>query len=98
MISFSRSAALALVGQGIRVNALAPGVIETPMWDAIDASYAAQHGVPPGEERREAARRVPLGWMGTPAEVAVTAVFLASPAAAHIVGQTPNVDGGNVLS
>ena len=98
VISFTRSAALALVGQGIRVNALAPGVIETPMWDAIDALYAAQHRVAPGEKRREVARQVPLGRMGTPAEVADAAVFLASPSAAYIVGQTLNVDGGNVLS
>ena len=98
VISFTRSAALALINDGIRVNAIAPGVIETAMWDKIDALYAEQYGVPLGEKRRQVGRAVPIGRMGTPREVAATAVFLASPQAAYIVGRTINVDGGNSMS
>jgi D-sorbitol dehydrogenase (acceptor) len=98
VISFTRSAALALIHDGIRVNAIAPGVIETAMWDKIDALYAEQYGVPLGEKRRQVGRAVPIGRMGTPSEVAPSTVFLASPQAAYIVGQTINVDGGNIMS
>ena len=98
VICFTRSAALALINDGIRVNAIAPGVIETAMWDKIDALYAEQYGVPLGEKRRQVGRAVPIGRMGTPGEVAAVAVFLASVQAAYIVGQTINVDGGNIMS
>ena len=57
VISFTRSAALALINDGIRVNAIAPGVIETAMWDKIDALYAEQYGVPLGEKRRQVGSR-----------------------------------------
>ncbi|WP_296747188.1 glucose 1-dehydrogenase [Mesorhizobium sp.] len=98
VISFTRSAAIALVKDGIRVNAIAPGVIETEMWDRIDELYARQYGVAAGEKRRQAGAAVPIGRMGTPAEIASVAVFLASADSEYIVGQTLNVDGGNILS
>ncbi|MBY5406449.1 glucose 1-dehydrogenase [Rhizobium leguminosarum] len=98
VISLTRSAAVALIGSGIRVNAIAPGVIETEMWDKIDALYVAQHGASPGEKRRQVAAAVPYGRMGSPAEVAAAILFLASKQSEYIVGQTLNVDGGNILS
>jgi hypothetical protein len=54
-----RSAALALIARGIRVNAIAPGVIETEMWDKIDALYAAQYGAEPASKKREVGQAVP---------------------------------------
>jgi NAD(P)-dependent dehydrogenase (short-subunit alcohol dehydrogenase family) len=98
VISLTQSAALALIKDRIRVNAIAPGVIDTEMWDRVDALYSRQFGLPPGEKKREVGLAVPYGRMGHPSEVASTAVFLASTEAEYIVGQTLNVDGGNVLS
>lgn len=98
VISLTQSAALALIKDRIRVNAIAPGVIDTEMWDRVDALYACQFGLPPGEKKREVGLAVPYGRMGHPREVASAAVFLASTEAEYIVGQTLNVDGGNVLS
>ena len=98
VISLTQSAALALIKGRIRVNAIAPGVIDTEMWDRVDALYARQFGLPSGEKKREVGLAVPYGRMGHPYEVASAAVFLASTGAEYIVGQTLNVDGGNVLS
>jgi NAD(P)-dependent dehydrogenase (short-subunit alcohol dehydrogenase family) len=98
VISLTQSAALALIKDHIRVNAIAPGVIDTEMWVRVDALYAQQFGLPLGEKKREVGLAVPYGRMGNPCEVASAAVFLASGEAEYIVGQTLNVDGGNVLS
>ena len=98
VISLTQSAALALVKDGVRVNAIAPGVIDTPMWDHVDALHAALDGIPVGAKKREVGAAVPYGRMGVPGEVAGAAVFLASDEAEYVVGQTLNVDGGNVLS
>jgi NAD(P)-dependent dehydrogenase (short-subunit alcohol dehydrogenase family) len=98
VISLRQSAALALVKDRIRVNAIAPGVIDTEMWDRVDALYSRQFGLPLGEKKREVGLAVPYGRMGQASEIASAAVFLASAEAEYIIGQTLNVDGGNVLS
>ena len=98
VISYTQSAALAMAPHGIRVNAIAPGVIDTAMWQHVDALFARYEGLQPGEKKLAVGKSVPLGYMGLPADVAGAAVFLASDAASYITGQTLNVDGGNVLS
>lgn len=98
VISLTQSAALALVKDGVRVNAIAPGVIDTPMWDHVDALHAKLDGLPVGEKKRQVGAAVPYGRMGVAREIAGAAVFLASDDAEYVVGQTLNVDGGNVLS
>jgi NAD(P)-dependent dehydrogenase (short-subunit alcohol dehydrogenase family) len=97
VISLTQSAALALIKDRIRVNAIAPGVIDTEMWDRVEALYSSQFGLSPGQKKREVGLAVPYGRMGHSWEVASAAVFLASTEAEYIVGQTLNVDGGNVL-
>lgn len=98
VISLTQSAALSLIRHGINVNAIAPGVIETPMWEEVDRMFAGAEGLAVGEKKRAVGAAVPFGRFGTPEEVAALAAFLVSDDANYIVGQTWNVDGGNVLS
>jgi D-sorbitol dehydrogenase (acceptor) len=98
VISYTQSAALAMAPHGIRVNAIAPGVIDTPMWKNVDALFARYEGLQPGEKKAAVGLAVPLGYMGSPKDVAGAAVFLASAEASYITAQTLNVDGGNVMS
>jgi D-sorbitol dehydrogenase (acceptor) len=98
VISYTQSAALAMAPHRIRVNAIAPGVIDTPMWQGVDALFARYEHLQPGEKKTAVGKAVPLGRMGTPADVAGAAVFLASDESSYITAQTLNVDGGNVMS
>ena len=98
VISVTQSLALELADDNIRVNAIAPGVIDTPMWDVVDAQFAVYENKPKGQKKREVGEAVPLGRMGDPRDVADPCVFLASDAARYITAQTLNVDGGNWMS
>jgi acetoin reductase-like protein len=98
VISLTQSAALALIPHRINVNAIAPGVIDTPMWDHVDALFAKHLNIPIGERRRQVGEAVPHGRMGRPEDIVGAAVFLASPESDYIVGQTLNVDGGNRMN
>jgi len=98
VISYTQSAALAMAPHGIRVNAIAPGVIDTPMWQNVDALFARYEGLQPGEKKVAVGKAVPLGYMGAPSDIAGAAVFLAGDEASYITAQTLNVDGGNVMS
>ena len=98
VISYTQSAALAMAPHGIRVNGIAPGVVDTPMWAGVDALFAKYENLPLGEKKKQVGLAVPLGRMGQPADVAGAAVFLASDEARYITAQTLNVDGGNVMS
>ena len=71
---------------GIRVNCIAPGMIDTEM-----------NGMLSAEDRAAIAEEIPLAREGSPAEVAQTALFLASPAARYITGQILGVNGGMVI-
>ena len=98
VISITQSMALELASDNIRVNAVAPGVIDTPMWDVVDSQFAKYENKPLGQKKHEVGEAVPLGRMGDPADVADPCVFLASDDARYITGQTLNVDGGNWMS
>ncbi|HUG61103.1 MAG TPA: L-iditol 2-dehydrogenase [Methylomirabilota bacterium] len=98
VISLTQSLALELIKHRINVNAIAPGVVDTPMWDQVDALFAKYENRPLGEKKRLVGEAVPFGRMGVPEDVAGAAVFLASSDADYIVAQTLNVDGGNWMS
>ena len=98
VISYTQSAALAMAPHGIRVNAIAPGVVDTPMWAHVDSLFARYEGLPLGEKKKAVGLAVPLGRMGSPDDIAGAAVFLASQEASYITAQTLNVDGGCVMS
>jgi D-sorbitol dehydrogenase (acceptor) len=98
VISLTQSAGLDLIRYGINVNGIAPGVVDTPMWDEVDALFAKYEGLPLGEKKRRVGAAVPAGRMGRPEDYGGAAVFLASDEAAYVVAQTLNVDGGNWMS
>jgi len=98
VISLTQSAGLALIKHKINVNGIAPGVIDTPMWDHVDAQFAKYENLPLGEKKRQVGLAVPYGRMGFPEDIAGAAVFLASADADYVVAQTFNVDGGNWMS
>ncbi|MEM1387174.1 MAG: L-iditol 2-dehydrogenase [Pseudomonadota bacterium] len=98
IISMTQSLALEFAPHNIRVNAIAPGVVDTPMWDVVDGLFAKYEGRARGEKKRLVGEAVPLGHMGRPDEVADPCVFLASDDARYITAQTLNVDGGNWMS
>jgi D-sorbitol dehydrogenase (acceptor) len=98
VISITQSAGLALIKHGINVNGIAPGVVETPMWDEVDALFAKYEGLPIGEKRRQVGEAVPFGRFGKPEEMAGAAVFLASEDGRYVVAQTLGVDGGNWMA
>lgn len=98
IISYTQSAALALAEHKINVNAIAPGVIDTPMWDHVDALFAKYENLQIGEKKRQVGKAVPLGRMGVAEDFTGTAVFLASSDSDYITGQTLNVDGGNCMN
>ena len=98
VVSLTQSAGLNLIAHGINVNAIAPGVIESDMWDHVDALFAKAEGRPIGEKKRIVGQAVPFGRFGTPDEVAGMAVFLASRDADYVVAQCYGVDGGNWMA
>jgi D-sorbitol dehydrogenase (acceptor) len=98
VISLTQSLGLELIKSCINVNGIAPGVVDTPMWDQVDALFAKYENRPLGEKKRLVGEAVPFGRMGLPDDHAGAAVFLASDDAAYVVAQTLNVDGGNWMS
>ena len=98
VISYTQSAALAMAPHGIRVNGIAPGVVDTPMWGHVDALFAKYENLQIGEKKVAVGKAVPLGRMGTPQDIVGAAVFLANAESAYITAQTLNVDGGSVMS
>ena len=87
VVAFTRDLAYEVAGSGVRVNAIAPGPIETPMMgDALT------------DQQKEAyARSIPLGRLGRPQDIGEAAVFLVSDAASFITGATLPVSGGTDL-
>ncbi|ESY93414.1 L-iditol 2-dehydrogenase [Mesorhizobium sp. LNHC229A00] len=98
VISLTQSAGLDLIKHRINVNGIAPGVVDSDMWDEVDALFAKYENRPKGEKKRLVGEGVPYGRMGKPEDLSGMAVFLASDEAEYIVAQTYNVDGGQWMS
>ena len=86
-------------GQGVLVNAVAPGPTATELWtgdEGIAAQAAKKAGTSREDELEAAGSKVPLGRLGEPEEVAAVVVFLCSERAANVAGASWSVDGGTV--
>ena len=94
VISLTQSAALSFAAKGITVNAVCPGVVDTPMTSKIHEIRAGTLGITPQESLSRMIARVPLGRLESPDDVAGAISFLCSPDAAYITGQALNVCGG----
>jgi len=97
VISMTKSLALAHAADGIRVNCVCPGFVETDMWTMVAREQSALLGQTPEEFTRKRQESVPLGRMERPEDVAAVIGFLASPRAAYMTGQALSVDGGLVM-
>ena len=102
LINFAQCAAKDLAPYGVRVNTLCPGMVQTPLNRSVWQAWAdrqPQAGRQPYEEWAAGKIRqlVPLNRWQTPEDIAAMAVFLASPRAQNVTGQTINVDGGYVM-
>lgn len=96
VVGLAQSLARELAGDGIRVNAVAPGLVETPMLLDYFAEKARERGLSVDAVSAEALREVPIGRLATPEEVASTILFLASDLAAYVSGATLPVLGGQL--
>lgn len=86
LIGFTRTAAKEVASRNIQVNAVAPGFVETALTSKVSE-----------EQMRSIRESIPAGRFGTPEDVAQAVLFLCSPAADYITGQTLTVDGGLIL-
>lgn len=93
VIGLTKAAALDYASQNIRINAVCPGIVDTPMMDRFGG------GTPEGKERElaGAAMAEPIGRAGKPEEIAAAVLWLCSDAASFVVGAAMVVDGGHSL-
>jgi NAD(P)-dependent dehydrogenase (short-subunit alcohol dehydrogenase family) len=94
VLGFTRAAALDVAADGITVNAIVPGTVDTPMISAVIDDLAGHAGISPDEQRARLVAGIPIGRMQLPEEIAAGAVFLASTAARAITGESLTIDGG----
>ncbi|MGO1508673.1 MAG: acetoin reductase [Microbacteriaceae bacterium] len=94
----TQAASQELAAKGITVNAYAPGIVGTGMWDEIDKRLSEINGKPIGQNLKENVESISLGRIETPEDVAGVVSFFAGPNAAYVTGQTLLVDGGMLYS
>jgi len=87
LTAYTKSLAKELAPHGVRVNAISPGVIDTPFHEKFSTPAMIEQFV----------KTIPLGRTGTPAECATVIAFLASDAASYIVGETIEINGGQLM-
>ncbi|HWP16233.1 MAG TPA: SDR family oxidoreductase, partial [Xanthobacteraceae bacterium] len=97
VVGLTKSVAADFIKQGIRVNAICPGTIESPSLDDRIATLAKNTGRPEKAVRQDFINRQPMGRLGTAQEIAALAVYLASDESSYTTGQIHLADGGFAL-
>jgi meso-butanediol dehydrogenase/(S,S)-butanediol dehydrogenase/diacetyl reductase len=97
VISVTKSLALAHAADGIRVNCVCPGFVETDMWASLVQELGPLFKQSPEEFARRSLRQIPLGRLERPEDVANVIGFLVSPRSEYMTGQALSVDGGLVM-
>jgi NAD(P)-dependent dehydrogenase (short-subunit alcohol dehydrogenase family) len=97
VISLVKSFALALAPSGVRVNAVAPGIVDTDLLAASNEAIARMRGQSADQVRRSREAAVPLRRAATPGDIAAAVAFLASEDAAYITGECLHVAGGQLM-
>ena len=99
VMGLTQSLAKEVALDGITVNAICPGIIQTDMWDYNDRVWGEMLGdYGPVELMQDWVQNIPMKRAGRGSDVAGLVAFLASDDAAYITGQTINVDGGLIMS
>ncbi|MBV9229994.1 MAG: glucose 1-dehydrogenase [Chloroflexi bacterium] len=96
VIAMTKTFAAAVASEGVRINAVCPGIIETPMQDLVDREFARVTGKQPDDIRSERVGRIPMGQIGEPDDVAAVVSFLVGPDSRYMTGQAINVTGGMI--
>lgn len=96
VLRLSEALAQELGPRGVRVNAVCPGSVETPMLEEVCARLARLEGGTAQDVMTRYLRTIPMGRLATPREVGDVCVFLASPLAAYVSGSALPVDGGEI--
>ena len=96
VIAMTKTFAYTVANEGIRVNSVCPGVIDTAMQDQVDREISRVTGLSPTEVHAERASRIPLGHLGDGDDVAGVVAFLIGPDSSYMTGQAINVTGGLV--
>jgi 3-oxoacyl-[acyl-carrier protein] reductase len=86
LVGMTKSLAAEVASRNITVNAVAPGFIRTAMTDVLT-----------DQQKETIATRIPAGRMGLPEEIAAAVVYLASPEAAYVTGETIQINGGMAM-
>lgn len=94
--AWAKTLASEVAADGITVNTLLPGRIDTPRIQRLDQAAADRTGSSPEQARADSVKSIPVGRVGTPEEFGAVAAFLASPLAAYVTGSLIRVDGGSV--
>ena len=97
IIGLTQSLAVEFAAQGIRVNAICPGVVPTPMWDTQIEDYARKRDLKAEDVMSYFESNIPVGRIGKAEDIAQAALFLASDEADYITGQALNISGGAVM-
>jgi NAD(P)-dependent dehydrogenase (short-subunit alcohol dehydrogenase family) len=97
VVSITRSFAYAYAARGIRVNAVLPGIVDTPMQERVLAEVSRLRDTTPEDLHEARLAAVPLGRAAPVRECAEAILFLLSPAASYITGQALAVDGGYTM-
>jgi NAD(P)-dependent dehydrogenase (short-subunit alcohol dehydrogenase family) len=96
VLSMTRTFAAAWARRGVRVNAVCPGVIETPMNDVVIRSVAAARGLTCEQVEQSRIDAIPMGYAAGPAEVTDVIAFLLDDDARYMTGQSINITGGTI--